>query len=129
MLAGWLAVAFQARELSRECGSSSATLEAQCAVFLQQCNEARRVNRITTSNNGCAVLWRRCKVISSAQHLARTLTLAQVFEQLKKPVDPKVIEQRERELNERAQSQYERAQRRQADIVRRARTEMYQDPF
>jgi len=44
---------------------------------------------------------------------------SQVFEQLKKPVDPKVIEQRERELNERAQSQYDRAQRRQADIVSR----------
>jgi hypothetical protein len=32
-------------------------------------------------------------------------------------VDPKVVEQRERELNERAQSQYDRAQRRQAEIV------------
>jgi len=47
-----------------------------------------------------------------------TQSLSQVFEQLKKPTDPKVIEQRERELNERAQSQYDRAQRRQAEIVR-----------
>lgn len=67
-------------------------------------------------SNGCT-FWRRCKVISTAHILAQKLTCAQVFEQLKKPIDPKVIEQREHELNERAHEQYERAQQRQAEIV------------
>jgi len=69
-------------------------------------------------NNVCA-LWRRCKVINTAHTSAQRLTSAQVFEQLKKPIDPKVTEQRERELNERAHQQYERAQQRQAEIVSR----------
>jgi hypothetical protein len=68
-------------------------------------------------SNGCTLFWRRCKVINTAHVSVHRLTRVQVFEQLKKPVDPKVIEQRERELNERAQHQYERAQQRQTEIV------------
>ena len=109
-----------------KCGSSSAGTSMRgggggILVFLQQqCDKSSRVNSTRDNHDGCAILWRRCKVIDSAHTRnahAHTNT-PQVFEQLKKPVDPKVIEQRERELNERAQSQYDRAQRRQAEIVR-----------
>ncbi|KAI9833193.1 MAG: hypothetical protein M1819_003816 [Sarea resinae] len=40
-----------------------------------------------------------------------------VFEQLKKPVDPKLQEERERAMNERMQSQYEKAQKRLAELI------------
>ncbi|KAK4539219.1 hypothetical protein LTR36_000874 [Oleoguttula mirabilis] len=41
-----------------------------------------------------------------------------VFAQLRQQVDPKVQEQRERELNERIHSQYEKSRQRQAELVR-----------
>ncbi|KAK3094272.1 hypothetical protein LTR53_019483, partial [Teratosphaeriaceae sp. CCFEE 6253] len=41
-----------------------------------------------------------------------------VFEQLRQPVDPKVQEQRDRDLNERMNNVYEKSQQRQAELVR-----------
>lgn len=40
-----------------------------------------------------------------------------VFAKLREPIEPKVIEQREREINERVHAQYERSQQRQAEVV------------
>lgn len=41
----------------------------------------------------------------------------QVFEQLRTPLDPKYVEQQEREINERLHAQYEKSRQRQADLV------------
>ena len=62
----------EARELSRNV--AQARREAQCAaavvVFLQQqqqCDESTsRDNSTRDTHNGCAILWRRCKVIDNA---------------------------------------------------------------
>lgn len=41
----------------------------------------------------------------------------QIFAQLRQPVDPKVLEQREKDVTERIHSQYTKAQERQAELV------------
>ena len=41
-----------------------------------------------------------------------------MFAQLRKPVDPKVLEQREREVSERVHASYAKAEQRQNEIVR-----------
>ena len=41
----------------------------------------------------------------------------QIFAQLKQPVDPKNLEQREKDVSERIHSQYEKAQTRQTELV------------
>lgn len=41
----------------------------------------------------------------------------QVFEQLRNPIDPKVLEQREKEVNDRINASYEKAERRQHELV------------
>jgi hypothetical protein len=41
----------------------------------------------------------------------------QIFELLKQKVDPKATEERERVVNERLQGQYEKAQKRLAEVV------------
>lgn len=41
----------------------------------------------------------------------------QVFAHLREPVDPAVLEKREREFAERQQAQYGKAQQRQAELV------------
>ena len=46
-----------------------------------------------------------------------TVNVVQVFESLKKHVDPRVQEERERAVNERVRLQYEKAQARLAELV------------
>lgn len=41
----------------------------------------------------------------------------QVFEQLRKPIDPKVVEQREKEINDRIYASYEKAEKRQNELI------------
>lgn len=45
------------------------------------------------------------------------LTYEQVFQQLRKPTDPKVLEQREKEIQERVNASYEKAEQRQHELV------------
>lgn len=45
------------------------------------------------------------------------LTRAQIFAKLQQKVDPAVQEQRERDVNERVHVQYEKAQKRQSELV------------
>ncbi|KAI7166286.1 hypothetical protein KC352_g25875, partial [Hortaea werneckii] len=40
-----------------------------------------------------------------------------IFAQLREPLDPKVVEQREAELNRRLHAQYEKGQQRQAELI------------
>ncbi|CAK3913027.1 probable cell surface homologous to bacterial outer membrane s [Lecanosticta acicola] len=40
-----------------------------------------------------------------------------VFEQLRKPIDPKVLEQRDKEVNDRNHASYEKAERRQNELI------------
>ena len=110
-------VACEARELSRGVVRASPGPRPRAIDCSRHCDLPYPCKRPYQRSNGCTLFWRRCKVINTAHVPIHGLTRAQVFEQLKKPVDPKVIEQRERELNERAQQQYERAQQRQAEIV------------
>jgi outer membrane protein insertion porin family len=48
--------------------------------------------------------------------------LRQVFESLRKQIDPQVEEERERAVRERIQAQVEKAQQRLAELVRTATT-------
>lgn len=43
--------------------------------------------------------------------------MAQIFENLRKQVDPKIREEREKALNERVHAQYEKAQKRLSELV------------
>lgn len=45
------------------------------------------------------------------------LTYEQVFQQLRKPIDPKVLEQREKEIQNRVNASYEKAEQRQHELV------------
>jgi len=47
------------------------------------------------------------------------LIVVQIFARLQQPVDPKVLEQRERDVTERIHAQYEKAQNRQSELVGR----------
>lgn len=55
---------------------------------------------------------------SSPNHIWYLADAEQIFQQLRKPLDPKVVEQREKEISERIQASYEKAEKRQNELVK-----------
>lgn len=57
-------------------------------------------------------------ILSSQVRVSQANSVVQVFAQLRKPVDPEVLERREKEVSQKIQSQFLKAQERQAELVR-----------